>query len=177
MFPVGQEGMIRMGTQVLVGALVLGFALAVLQPELTEKTHAKATEKELARLQGTWKVVEVIAGGKRLTDDFTKDELVIGGKEWRVQGEGKEPYKRFFRLDPTCTPRVIDWTDEPGGSFKDRDKIREGVYALDGDKLTICFYVDPSDASGEPKVRDRPTEVKSKEGSNAVVMVLRRLKR
>lgn len=157
--------------------LVLGLALVVAQAAGGEKADAETTKKEVARLQGTWKIVEVIAGGKRVTDDFSKDELIINGTEWTAQGEGKEPYKRFFRLDPTCTPRVIDWTDEAGGSFKDRDKIREGVYTLDGDTLTICFHVVPNDASGEPKVRDRPTEVKSKEGSNAVVIVFRRLKR
>ena len=155
---------------------ILVFAVTAVVVEATQKDGVDATKKELARLQGTWKVVEVVSGGKKLTDDFSKDELVISGKQWKVRGEARQTYTRTFRLDPTCTPRVIDWTDEPGGAFKDRDKIREGVYELEGKTLKVCFHADFDDASGEPKVRDRPTEVKSKKGSNAVVIVLRRAK-
>jgi uncharacterized protein (TIGR03067 family) len=155
---------------------VLGFAVAVAGAEAAQKDGAEATNKELARLQGTWKVVEAVAGGKKLTDDFSKDELVISGKEWKVRGEGRETYTRTFRLDPASTPRVIDWTEEADGAFKDRDKIREGVYEIDGETLKVCFHADPEDASGEPKIRDRPTEVKSKEGSSTVVIVFRRAK-
>src|SRR5262245_38055778 len=107
-------------------ATILVFAVTVVVVEAAQKDGVDATKKELARLQGTWKVVEVVSGGKKLPDDFSKEELVISAKEWKVRGEGRETYTRIFRLDPRCTPRVIDWTDEPDGAFKDRDKIREG---------------------------------------------------
>jgi len=153
-------------------SLVLVGVLAGAAADGPEKQAAVA--RELKLLEGTWKVVSIVQGGKEQPEDTLGETLSFrGGKltERGNQGEDEgEP--RQFRLDPTCDPKVIDF-DEANKDFRDADEVVEGVYRLDGDTLTICVNWE----SGRGAVKgNRPTALESKEGSPARLITLKRRK-
>jgi len=69
-------------------------------------------------------------------------------------------------VDPNKTPKEIDlnFTKGDGGAAKG---IFKGIYELKDNTLTICI--------GSDQVR--PTELESKEGSKAILMVFERKKK
>ena len=81
-----------------------------------------------------------------------------------IQFEGRIEYQspRFYRIDPSKTPREFDFHAGPVNSRADQ----LGIYAIDGDTLTICL-----DKSG----LKRPTEFKTQPGNTQqILMILKR---
>jgi uncharacterized protein (TIGR03067 family) len=122
-------------------------------------------------LQGTWKLVEITVGGKSpdaeeiVANGFT---LVIRGDKMGVySGDNKDPNNELHLvLDSTVTPKAIDVhvleKDKRG------DKMAEGLYEIDGNKLRICI----KEQSMPPW--NRPTAMQSTEEGKEMLMVLRR---
>ena len=71
-----------------------------------------------------------------------------------------------FTIDATTTPKVIDF-DMTGNP--DLNTVLEGIYKLDGDRLTICLHITKDK-------KERPTDFTTFEGSNRIVVQLRRIK-
>jgi uncharacterized protein (TIGR03067 family) len=136
-----------------------------------DATKRAAAEKELKLLEGTWKVVSIVQGGKEQPEDTLGETMTFkGGK---LSGEDNEPETVQFRLDPTCDPKVID-IDDSGKNFEDADNVVEAVYRLDGDTLTICLNWE----SGQGAVKgNRPAALESKEGTPGRLITLKRLRR
>ena len=88
-----------------------------------------AVKDELAKLQGTWKVVSVEAGGKDVLKDVKLGEITFkeGGA---VEGLGPDI---TVKLDPTRKPKEIDLIRGKDG------KPWMGIYALDGDTLKLSL--------------------------------------
>lgn len=124
-------------------------------------------KEEGKKIQGTWDLTEVVAGGKHVPP-----EKVKGGKATFSEGKmtlvspGDELREFTFKLDPKAKPKAIDMTALNGG-FK--GKTNSGVYLVDGDILKMCMPGLPS--------MDRPTKLESSEGSDLVLMILKRQKR
>jgi uncharacterized protein (TIGR03067 family) len=134
-----------------------------------------ALAKELKRLEGTWKVVSIVQGGKEQPVDTLGESMTFKDGRLTVRGnrEDDQPEPQQFRLDPTCHPPVID-IDDSGKNFKDAADVVEGVYRLDGDTLTVCLNWE----SGRGAVKgNRPTALESKEGSPGRLITLKRQKR
>lgn len=142
----------------VVLALVACFCLAADAP-------SEEAKKELAKLKGNWTVTSYEREGRKLGEDeakkikfsFMDDKLTLtagigftGGKEGAL------------KLDPTQKPKTIDLTPADG---RNKDKIFEGIYILDGDTLKMCLA-----APGEK----RPTEFTTKAGSKSVLVVYQR---
>src|SRR5262245_44119464 len=122
-------------TTLLSLILLVGFAAA---DEADPKT---ALRKEMKQLQGTWKVVSIVQSGKELPQESLGETVTFKDGTLTMKGRGEEePETHQFRLDPSCTPRVID-IDESGKDFKDASSVIEGVYALDGETLKLCINV------------------------------------
>jgi uncharacterized protein (TIGR03067 family) len=141
-------------------------ALVFLAPILFA-AGADDPKDDRAKIQGTWKVVEVVFKGQTIPEEqskemrfvFTEDKMTIMG----FPGRDKREYT--YSLDPAATPRAIDPL-ALDGPFK--DKKRPAIYELDGDSLKVCI---PS-----KETKDRPTEFKSPRDSNLGLFVLRRVK-
>lgn len=73
-----------------------------------------------------------------------------------------------FKIDPTTTPKVMDWTYDNPERLK--GKTRRGIYRLDGDTLTICFNVNPDR-------EERPTRFETGPESGLFLHVYKRADR
>jgi RNA polymerase sigma-70 factor (ECF subfamily) len=122
------------------------------------------------KLQGTWRIVEIVVDGKPAQRDNPTDEanmIVKGDQMWLVALPAEKKVKELrFKIDPAKKPRHIDLTVP---TDEEKGKIGHGIYELEGDRWQLCF---PQDAN-EPK--DRPTSIKSEPGARLVVMTLKRL--
>jgi uncharacterized protein (TIGR03067 family) len=105
-------------------ATILGVSAVMAQEDLAKM--------EVAKLQGTWRVVSLEAGGQKAPEQSIK------GVRFLIQGDnmslsGKEKDLRTYRLDATAKPKTIDI---PGDADKEFSKA---IYELDGDTLKLCF--------------------------------------
>src|SRR5437899_487252 len=87
------------------------------------------------KIQGTWSVVALERGGFEVTEDFVKQaKLVITPDKVKVQADGKD-MQVGYKLDASKKPAHMDILESSGG----KDVVFQGIYALDGDDLKICF--------------------------------------
>jgi uncharacterized protein (TIGR03067 family) len=115
-------------------------------------------KKELAELQGAWKLVSVETDGKsaEARDDFAR--WVIKDNKVRYGGE----VLAELAADPTTTPKCLDLT------FVNPKRTFEGVYSLDGDTMKICVN------RTTEGVRERPLGFATKGKENLRVLVFKR---
>ena len=97
-----------------------------------------AVAREIERLQGTWRQTYCEAEGVVAPEEaygshphcrFEGRRFVVTHVDGRVVLEGT------FVLDPTSSPKTIDWTDSIG---PDAGKTFPAIYELDGDRLIFC---------------------------------------
>jgi uncharacterized protein (TIGR03067 family) len=118
------------------------------------------------RLQGTWSAVKVEREGKA-ADDVVGNQLTYFGNRFQIQSkDGKSLFAGNFRTDPSAKPAAIDF-EHTDGALK--GKAWKGIYALDGDTLTIC------DNAPNPD-KGRPAAFEAKAGSGYVLITFRRSK-
>ncbi len=143
-------------TKILAPSLALfvlgfhGFALA-------------ADKSDLVPLQGTWTMESFILNGETIPEEQTKTgRLVISGTEYRAQF-GDSAASATLGVDSSKNPRAIDFTFNTGPL---KGKTIEGIYRLEGDKLTICRAL----LEGE----ERPKEFASPAESGVLVVIWKR---
>ena len=87
---------------------------------------------EAAKLQGTWQVVSMEGGGKKVPEKSieTAHFLIQGNK---ISLSGKKEDLRKFRLDVTTKPKAIDLFDDTATEFS------KAIYEVDGHTLRLCF--------------------------------------
>jgi uncharacterized protein (TIGR03067 family) len=119
-----------------------------------------SAKQELAKLRGLWQVIQLIdesgqAGPadelKEFTFDFQDGVVTI---QKRKGGAGR-PEK--FSLDPSKKPKWIDIGVEDG------NPIGQGIYRLEGDKLTLCIVAGGRDSQ-------RPSEFKASKRYSLLVL-------
>jgi RNA polymerase sigma factor (sigma-70 family) len=150
----------------LAVALLIGAACVLAYPTLAPET-LKKTDAE--NIQGDWKVHSFIHDGrepggaegdrfKTATVKITADEITatVGGED-RVS---------TYTIDPKARPKTMDITHKRAGGG---EELSRGLYKLEGDTLTFCANRKPG--------ADRPTDFDSKEGSDIIVMVLKRVRK
>jgi uncharacterized protein (TIGR03067 family) len=109
--------------------LLLSFAVAA---AAHAEPDAAKLKKELADLQGVWRLVGFEVDGK---EALLKEEKQL---RWVIKGD-----KVFYggdelgalTLDPAATPRCLDL------ALVKSKRVHEGIYRLDADRLTICLGV------------------------------------
>jgi uncharacterized protein (TIGR03067 family) len=137
----------------LFGALVVLLPLAA-QPAQTDKE----------RIQGNWEFESLEFEGKpvkpeELPEALRKIKLTFKGERVSNSATGDG----FFALDERVKPKTIDLTAAKEGKFK----VLPMLYELDGDKLRLCYPIDPDQ-------KDRPKSFTSANGQ--VILTLKRVK-
>jgi uncharacterized protein (TIGR03067 family) len=72
-------------------------------------------------------------------------------------------HKGTIKLDTDKKPKQIDVTPADG---PEKDKVLEGIYTLDKDELKICI--------AHQAGKERPKEFESKDGSQHLLITLKR---
>jgi uncharacterized protein (TIGR03067 family) len=122
-------------------------------------------KKELARFEGTWKIVSLETEQNKLTKDALKHfQLKLEGDKFTTIDEGRETHGTF-KVDPTKKPKTIDITMTDGPQ---KGSTMIGIYELEGDTYKLC-----ADILG----KTRPTEFAIKPGSGHILEVLKREKK
>ena len=126
---------------------------------------AQPAEDAQKKLQGTWTATQAARDGNA-ADDVVGHRLSFTGNRFRIQSkDGKPLYAGTVRVDPSAKPAAIDFEHTEGAL---KGKAWKGIYALDGDTLTLCV---------DEKTRARPKALESKEGTEIVVAVFKREKK
>lgn len=127
---------------------------------------AQPAEEAQKKLQGTWTATKAERDGKA-ADDVVGHRLSFTGSRFQIQSkEGKSLYAGTIRLDSSAKPATIDF-DHAEGAVK--GKTWKGIYALEGDTLTIC--------DNAPNLnKGRPMAFEAKSGSGYVSITFKRAK-
>jgi uncharacterized protein (TIGR03067 family) len=150
----------------VVGSLCFATAGACEKPDA-------ALRREVARLEGTWTLLEARHAGEVVEQSEPEEFEFKGGKLLIARKGDRTPIVMTLRLDLSTDPKLMDWTTDPKGRFDDTDRFAEGIYKLDSDRLSVCYHVrDNRFAKG-----NRPTEFKSPDGSDAMLLILKRAKK
>jgi uncharacterized protein (TIGR03067 family) len=125
---------------------------------------ARADDKDLKALQGSWAPVSGEFAGAEFPDAIIKaTKLVIKDGTYLVT-VGKQDDKGTFKLIADKTPKAMDITGTDGPN---KGKTFLAIYELDGDSLKICY-----DLSG----KERPTEFKTKTETKLFLLTYKRVK-
>jgi uncharacterized protein (TIGR03067 family) len=123
----------------------------------------KAKARDLAALQGEWRVEWIERDGERV--ELDEDAVyTIKGDKWL---KGDREISRI-EIDPGFTPKLLDLTrliDDGRKGVK-----MEGIYQVDGDTMEWCCY------TGEG-TKERPQEFRAPKGWDGTVYHMTRAKR
>ncbi len=87
------------------------------------------------RLQRSWTAIRAERDGK-IIDDVVGHQLSFDGGRFQIQTKvGKSLYAGTVRVTPSARPAAIDFEHMEGA---DKRKTWKGIFALVGDRLTIC---------------------------------------
>ena len=126
------------------------FLIAVAGPLCSDEV------KDREPLQGTWKIVSIKSRDKDSELDL---ELVLKGDGATLRQPGKEQKEQFrFTLDPTVTPKAIDFWKSTDDGKRAEEVDRSWLYEVKGDELKICIMSQP----GPPWVRPASLESRSR---------------
>ncbi|MCI0700415.1 MAG: TIGR03067 domain-containing protein [Planctomycetia bacterium] len=139
------------------------------RPEEKEKELPEAAQKELKKLEGKWKATKLVVEGREeepkgpdgqeVAIEFKARKFLLGGEELFT----------VAALDPSTTPKILDFKALKDMGEIGKGKTYEGIYKLDGDTLVIALYI------GEGQ--KRPEKFESAEGSKVVVVTFQREKK
>lgn len=127
-----------------------------------------AVDNELKRLNGHWRVIEMVEDGRAIPENQMREWLPGGGVLeiidytllFKSPLDGHKSTKRL-RLDPTAYPKQV--------AILDKDTLTgAGIYEFDQGKLVICV------AKGSSEQATFPTEFTAAAGSGRTLMVLKR---
>src|SRR4051812_47459964 len=133
-------------------------ALFVVALALLPGADDPATDAE--KLQGTWAVVRLDAGGRRPPREEVDAMRVTFAGDVMTLRDGKRQESGTFRLDPSKTPRELDLVP------KGQEEVARFIYELDGDALRLCWRL-PGGA--------RPVAYRAEDDASRL-MVLKRAK-
>jgi uncharacterized protein (TIGR03067 family) len=138
--------------------LILGIGLVPAFAQPAEDAHK--------RLQGNWTATRAERDGKP-ADDVVGHRFSLTGNRFRIQArDGKPLFAGTVRVDPRAKPAVIDFEHAEGALA---GKAWKGIYALDGDTLTVCD-------NGPNLDKARPTAFEAGSGSGYVLITFQRAK-
>ena len=125
----------------------------------------KEVQADLDKLQGIWDCKSWIFDGERAEHSGQGFESIYAGNQITLKRQGREYRHGIVTINPARSPKAVN-TWDLDGPFADR--TNRGIYELEGDKLKVCFALDPDG--------DRPTEFASEPGSKRLYLIYERRK-
>jgi uncharacterized protein (TIGR03067 family) len=123
-----------------------------------------AAEEAGKKLQGAWVATKAEQDGKA-ADDLVGHRLSFTGNRFAIRSrDGRVLYAGTFRPQANAKSAAIDFAHTEGTL---KGKTWKGIYALEGDTLTICDNAPNLDAR-------RPGAFEAKAGSGYVLITFRR---
>ncbi len=149
----------------VVSSLVLVEAKAQDPPPkpATPAVDPKPAQADLDKLQGFWDCKSWVYDGNRPEHNGQDFESIYDGNQITLKRKGREYRHGIVTLNPNRSPKAVN-TWDLDGPFADR--TNRGIYEIDGDKLKVCFALDPNG--------DRPTEFSSEPGSKRLYLIYER---
>ncbi len=136
-----------------IGMLMLGAASHAEEPA---KTDAE-------QLPGVWTCVSGVKDGKPLAQEVVKQlRLTLTADKYKTELGQQVLFESTYRIDAAKKPKQIDIIGTEGANA---GKAAQGIYSVEGDKLTLCYTM-PG--------QDRPTEFASKPGTEITLTVWQR---
>ena len=118
------------------------------------------------RVQGAWTATRAERDGKAAAD-VVGNRLSFDGHRFRIRSKGgKFLFAGTVRVDPGAKPAAIDFEHTEGAL---KGKTWKGIYAVQGDTLTIC------DNAPDPD-KGRPPVFEAGSGSGYVLITFKRAK-
>ena len=133
-----------------------------------EKPNPPAADakRDMANLQGTWRVVDTEEQGYNIYDKELKETFVVKGRTMTYRQDGKVQVTMTITLDPTKSPPaiILEFTDGD-------EKIHKNyaIYKLDGDTLKLRMN-DKFEGNSED---ERPTDFSTENGKEGVLFILK----
>ena len=144
--------------------LRLWFGLIGIFLAVASIAKAQSVEKELKKMQGSWKVVLSQVDSKTMPiEAFKKVIVVIKDEKISFKDNNKTYEEVEFDIDPAAKPKEIDYKYV----FGLKKGVRErGIYQWEGEQLTICMA---------QAMQMRPDEFVSKKGAGLQLLKLKRV--
>lgn len=150
----------------LFGLLVFGTLLAtgLGSAALGDEPLDRAIAADRALIHGSWRVVALVIDGDQAKPEDARNLLVVNGEDgtWKLIAGEKEISRGTSEIDPTKTPKTLDFTPTVGDA---KGQLFLGIYELGEKNRTMCFA---------PSGKDRPTEFSSSAGSERILLTFER---
>jgi uncharacterized protein (TIGR03067 family) len=143
----------------------LAFVSAFLVLSLTLTARSGDEKDDLKKMEGEWALTSGELGGTKFPDEVAKTiKLVLKGDTYAVTA-GDKVDRGTVKLDTSKSPKTIDITGTEGPN---KGKTFPAIYELTEDTLKVCYNLGGS---------DRPSEFKSKEGTQIFLATYKRVKK
>ena len=148
-----------------IGVLILSLAPLVAPAQTAADTKEEAIKKDHLAIEGTWQAISVEVNGNSVGADDVKKIRIDNGRdgEWTILVEGKDVAEGTSTIDPTVTPKTIDFKTTKGANA---GETTYGIYELTGKTRRIC-YAEPG--------RPRPADFSAGAGSGRILAVFERV--
>jgi uncharacterized protein (TIGR03067 family) len=126
--------------------------------------HSEEPSKDAKELIGVWKCVSAMRDGNPLPEAIVQElRLTLTDDRYKTERGQQVLFDSTYRIDAAKKPKQIDMIGTEGANA---GKAAQGIYLLEGDKLTLCYTM-PG--------QDRPADFTSKAGSGATLAVWQRM--
>jgi uncharacterized protein (TIGR03067 family) len=126
-------------------------------------SEAADVAPEGASLGGAWTAVEAERAGAP-AQEIVGHRLELAGNRFRLSVGNRLLYAGTYAIEPTTQPARIDFRHDEGEA---RGEVWEGIYRLEGGRLSICDNAPDTD-------RPRPMRFATSPGSGYVFVVFER---
>ena len=148
-----------------IGAVILCLAPLVAPAQTAADTKEEAIQKDHLAIEGTWQAISLEVNGNAVGADDVKKISTENGRdgEWTLLVEGKDVAEGTSTIDPTVTPKTIDFKTTKGNNA---GQTSFGIYEMTGKIRKLCI--------AEPG-RPRPADFSATAGSGRMLVVFERV--
>ena len=143
----------------------LAFASALVVVSVTASLRGGDAKEDLKAMEGEWTPATGEFGGKPFPEETLKTiKLVLKDDTYTVT-VGDKVDRGTVKLDVSKSPKTLDITGTEGPN---KGKTFTAIYELSGDTLKVCYNLTGT---------ERPSEFKTKEGTQQFLVTYKKAKR